>query len=342
MEIGPKLRPDHLRRSRRAGAAAGTGPARLVWESARARRSRPSPGTTAAITSSIGRPPTPAGSVTRSTCGCSPNNSRYIINHAADGALFVDPDLVPLIERIAPTLETVRHFVVMGETRWRHHSAQRHRLRGPASTVSSPGGRGHMLDERSPMMLCYTSGTTGNPKGVAYTQRSTYSTRSRTSPSSHLGPRDNVLPVVPMFHASAWGYPWMATAVGAKLTYPGPDLTPAGLVTLFEQEKVTFSAGSADRLAGHPAIPGRAPRGRHLLDAGVSLRRLRRPPLDDRLVLEEPGHPGPAGVGDDRDEPGGVDGDLQAGDGGLGLRAPARRPRNRRPPGRRLAGQDRR
>ena len=107
----------------------------------------------------------------------------------------------------------------------------------------SPWGEWPILDERSPMMLCYTSGTTGNPKGVAYTQRSTYVHTISNLASVALGPEDNVLPVVPMFHASAWGYPFMATAVGAKLTYPGPDLSPAGLVTLFEKEKVTFSAG---------------------------------------------------------------------------------------------------
>ena len=93
------------------------------------------------------------------------------------------------------------------------------------------------------MMLCYTSGTTGNPKGVAYTQRSTYLHTISALANFPLGSGDNVLPVVPMFHASAWGYPWIATTVGAKLTYPGPDLTPAALVKLFETERVTFSAG---------------------------------------------------------------------------------------------------
>jgi fatty-acyl-CoA synthase len=88
-----------------------------------------------------------------------------------------------------------------------------------------------------------TSGTTGNPKGVAYTQRSTYLHTISNLANYAMGPADNVLPVVPMFHASAWGYPFMAVAQGAQLTYPGPDLSAEGLVRLFENEKVTFSAG---------------------------------------------------------------------------------------------------
>jgi fatty-acyl-CoA synthase len=166
----------------------------------------------------------------------------YIINHAGDLALFVDPGLVPLAASIAPRLETVRHYVVMG---------------GTADDAALPGAIGYedliegvaphgdwpLLDERSPMMYCYTSGTTGNPKGVAYTQRSTYLHTISNLANFHLSASDNVLPVVPMFHASAWGYPWIATTVGARITYPGPDLTPPALVKLFVDEEVTFSAG---------------------------------------------------------------------------------------------------
>ncbi len=171
-----------------------------------------------------------------------PEQITYIINHAADRALFVDPDLIPLIERIAPTLESVAAYVVMsdavGDTLLPNAISYEDLIDGV-----EPWGQWPELDERSPMMLCYTSGTTGNPKGVAYTQRSTYLHAISNLANFPLGPGDNVLPVVPMFHASAWGYPWIATAVGSKLTYPGPDLTPAGLVKLFESEKVTFSAG---------------------------------------------------------------------------------------------------
>ncbi len=165
----------------------------------------------------------------------------YIVNHAGDKVLFVDPDLVPLLAPIAPTLETVKTYVVMGES-------ASDDLPGSIAYEDliadvEPHGAWPLLDERSPMMFCYTSGTTGNPKGVAYTQRSTYIHTISNLANISMSASDNVLPVVPMFHASAWGYPFMAVTQGAKLTYPGPDLTPQGLVPLLEKEKVTFSAG---------------------------------------------------------------------------------------------------
>jgi fatty-acyl-CoA synthase len=165
----------------------------------------------------------------------------YIIGHAGDKAIFVDPDLVPLIAPISGQLGSVETFVVMGDS----------------ASDAIPGsiayedlideadehGPWPQLDERSPMMYCYSSGTTGHPKGVAYTQRSTYLHTISNLANVSMLPTDNVLPVVPMFHAAAWGYPFMAVTQGAKLTYPGPDLSPQGLVPLLENEKVTFSAG---------------------------------------------------------------------------------------------------
>ncbi|RPI25885.1 MAG: fatty-acid--CoA ligase, partial [Actinobacteria bacterium] len=108
---------------------------------------------------------------------------------------------------------------------------------------AAPHGSWPLLDERSPMMLCYTSGTTGNPKGVAYTQRSTYLHTISGLANKGIDATDNLLPVVPMFHAAAWGYPFQAVPMGAALTYPGPDLSPAALVKLIGEERVTFSAG---------------------------------------------------------------------------------------------------
>jgi acyl-CoA synthetase (AMP-forming)/AMP-acid ligase II len=178
-----------------------------------------------------------------------PEQLAYIVNHAGDRVLFVDPDLVPLVERFAADLEAVEHFVVMGEA---VPDSSLPTAIAYEDLIADAAGWGEwpLLDERSPMMLCYTSGTTGNPKGVAYTQRSTYLHTISSLASLAITADDTVLPVVPMFHAAAWGYPFSATTVGATLVYPGPDMTPEGLVSLFEGERVTFSAGVPTVWAG--------------------------------------------------------------------------------------------
>lgn len=170
-----------------------------------------------------------------------PEQVSYIVNHGQDRVMFVDPDLVGPLAEVADDLETVERYVVMGPE-------ADDRLPGSISYEELIGeeaehGSWPILDERSPMMFCYTSGTTGNPKGVAYTQRSTYLHTISNLANFPIGASDNVLPVVPMFHAAAWGYPFMAVTQGAKLTYPGPDLSPDGLVPLMAEEGVTFSAG---------------------------------------------------------------------------------------------------
>ncbi len=166
----------------------------------------------------------------------------YIINHGEDKVIFVDPGLTALLEPIADQLTTVATFVIMadevGETSLPNAIAYEDLIADVDPVAEWP-----LLDEASPMMFCYTSGTTGNPKGVAYTQRSTYMHALSNLAMVQIKPTENVLPVVPMFHASAWGYPFAATFAGAKLTYPGPDMTPQGLVKLFQEEHVTFSAG---------------------------------------------------------------------------------------------------
>jgi fatty-acyl-CoA synthase len=164
----------------------------------------------------------------------------YIVNHARDKAVFVDPDLVPLFQAITDKLETVEHFVVMGDDADSLPGAIAYEdlIDGVAEHGPWPE-----VDERSPIMYCYTSGTTGNPKGVAYTQRSTYLHTISNLANFTITSADTVLPVVPMFHAAAWGYPFQAVAAGAGLVYPGPDLTPTGLVPMLAGEAVTFSAG---------------------------------------------------------------------------------------------------
>lgn len=172
-----------------------------------------------------------------------PEQLVYVINHARDRAVFVDPDLIPLIAPVADQLESVEVFVVLGDST--EAASDLPNAIAYEDLIEEAAGWGAWpdLDERSPMMLCYTSGTTGDPKGVAYTQRSTYIHTLSNLATLSLTAEDNILPVVPMFHAAAWGFPFMGTAVGAKFTYPGPDLTPEGIITLFGQEQVTYSAG---------------------------------------------------------------------------------------------------
>ena len=171
-----------------------------------------------------------------------PEQLAYIVNHGGDRVIFVDPNLVPLVERFAAHLDKIEHYIIMGD------SVGETSLPNPITYEDliadvEPWGAWPILDERSPMMYCYSSGTTGNPKGVAYTQRSTYMHTISNLANYPLAGADNILPVVPMFHAAAWGYPYQAVTKGAKITYPGPDLSPKGIVTLFERERVTFSAG---------------------------------------------------------------------------------------------------
>ncbi len=171
-----------------------------------------------------------------------PDQLVYIVNHGGDKVIFVDPGLVDLLEPVADQFETVEAFVVLGD-HVHETSLPNVLLYEDLLAQAEPVQEWPELDERSPMMFCYTSGTTGNPKGVAYTQRSTYMHTISNLAMLPITAADNLLPVVPMFHAAAWGYPFEATVAGAKITYPGPDLTAEGLVRLLEQEKVTFSAG---------------------------------------------------------------------------------------------------
>ncbi len=167
---------------------------------------------------------------------------RYIIEHAGDRVVFVERSQLPVVEALASDLPQVSNWILM--------DCEPSETSLPGSinyedliVDSTPVDAWPQLDERSPHMYCYTSGTTGNPKGVAYTQRSTYLHTLTAIAYKPVAPSDNVMPVVPMFHAAAWGLPFTGTAAGAKLTYPGQDLSAAALVDLIEDEGVTFSAG---------------------------------------------------------------------------------------------------
>ncbi|ELY59540.1 acyl-CoA synthetase [Natronococcus amylolyticus DSM 10524] len=171
---------------------------------------------------------------------------QYIVENAEDRLLFVDQSLLePLEAAYDPeAFESVEQFVVMGE------SVPETDLEPVTDYESFIGAQTAEyewpeLDEESPAGMCYTSGTTGKPKGVEYTQQMLWSHTMMTLTPQGLGiaEDDVIMPVVPMFHVNAWGLPFSTTAAGAKHVYPGPSPDPADLVELIEEEGVTITAG---------------------------------------------------------------------------------------------------
>lgn len=175
-----------------------------------------------------------------------PDQIVYIANHAKDGILFVDLAFVALAEQLAPQMPNVRAFVVMCD-----------RAHMPATSLpnalcyedliapESDVFEWPIFDENAAAALCYTSGTTGDPKGVLYSHRSTILHSFASCMGDVLGvrARDSILLVVPMFHVNAWGIPYCAAMTGAKLVFPGAALDGASVYALMDAEAVTLSAG---------------------------------------------------------------------------------------------------
>ncbi len=163
----------------------------------------------------------------------------YIMNHAADRVLLFDRQFLPIVERLRPQLETIEHFILFD-------SAGEGDYRGFGEWVGAEDGHFEWvtLDERDPCGLCYTSGTTGNPKGVLYQHRSNvvHAMALLQPDVFDLSARAVALPVVPMFHANAWGLPYGAAAVGAKMVFSATN-DASVLWRLIREEKVTHSAG---------------------------------------------------------------------------------------------------
>jgi acyl-CoA synthetase (AMP-forming)/AMP-acid ligase II len=171
----------------------------------------------------------------------------YIINHAQDRLLFFDLTFLPLVTKLAPHCPTVEKWILMTGP---EHLPTGSDLPGLASyesllTAESTDFEWPIFDENTASSLCYTSGTTDEPKGVLYSHRSTllHSYAASLPDCFNCGARDVILPVVPMFHVNAWGVPYLSALNGCKLVLPGPALDAASLYELFESEKVTFSAG---------------------------------------------------------------------------------------------------
>ncbi len=174
-----------------------------------------------------------------------PDQIVYILNHAEDKILFIDEELVPLIEGLKERIKTVQRFVIMTDkappkTSLAPAHPYEELLNRAAKSYAWP-----TLDEWTPAGLCYTSGTTGDPKGVVYSHRglSLHSFAFCLSDPFGLCERDVAMPVVPMFHANAWGIPYAATMVGAKQVFPGPRPDPKAIAELIQSERVTFTAG---------------------------------------------------------------------------------------------------
>jgi acyl-CoA synthetase (AMP-forming)/AMP-acid ligase II len=169
----------------------------------------------------------------------------YIANHAEDSVVFVDQSLLPLLEQFHGQVPSLRRVVVMNEEN--------------ETATSIPGALSYeqllseapeefdwpRLDENSAAAMCYTSGTTGNPKGALYSHRALFlhSMAQCLADTMALSESDVVLPVVPMFHANAWGLPFSSTMAGAKQVFPGPNLQPKSLAELIQAERVTIAAG---------------------------------------------------------------------------------------------------
>jgi fatty-acyl-CoA synthase len=168
---------------------------------------------------------------------------RYIINHAEDRIIFVDAELVDVLEPLAGQLKRARHFVIMGESPT--GSLPRALAYEELLSQAAHGAFDYpTLDERQAAALCYTSGTTGNPKGVLYSHRSISLHSSALLMADVLGlaAADRVLAVVPMFHVNAWGLPYGAALAGADIVLPDRFLSPERLAGLIERERPTLMA----------------------------------------------------------------------------------------------------
>ena len=169
----------------------------------------------------------------------------YIVKHAADKFLFIDTTFIPIIEKLKDELDGVEQIILMTSKENMPDSKISFTCYEDLIDSSEEIESWPTFDEKTASSLCYTSGTTGNPKGVLYHHKSTimHAYASCLPDTLNLSASDTVLPVVPMFHVNAWGLPYSCPLTGAKIVFPGSKMDGESLYELFESEKVTCSAG---------------------------------------------------------------------------------------------------
>ena len=178
---------------------------------------------------------------------------RYIVNHAEDQVIFFDTTFLPLIETIHAQCPTVRRWICLADAdKMPQSTAVNIECYETLLAMESGDYEWPTFDERAASSLCYTSGTTGNPKGALYSHRSTILHSYAVALPDSLGitAKESIMPVVPMFHVNAWGIPYACPLAGARIVFPGPKLDGASLCELIEQESVTMSAGVPTIWAG--------------------------------------------------------------------------------------------
>jgi fatty-acyl-CoA synthase len=238
-----------------------------------------------------------------------PEQVAYIVNHAEDRYLFVDPLVMPLIEALATTFKDVEGIVVMTDE-----------AHMPASDLpnvicyetliadESDEFDWPEFDERTASTLCYTSGTTGNPKGVLYSHRSVvlHAYAGCLPDVLAFSGQDCALMVVPMFHVNGWGIPYAAAMVGAKIVMPGPKMADGEtLHALIEKEKVTVASGVPTIWLELAVELPRKDREHHRDRQSRQCRRCSLSALYYRGLRQETRRHGPSGLGHDRNEPAG-------------------------------------
>ncbi len=190
--------------------------------------------------------PPSMGAVTHTTnIRLSAEDLVYIINHAGDKVMLVDPDLAPILEAVAPRLEAVEHFVIMTDDSSFKTSLPSAHIYEDLLDAASETYERPPLDENDPAGLCYTSATTGRPKGVTYTHRAQilHAMMECTADAAGVRERDVVMAVVPMFHANSWGVPYSATMTGATQVLTGVRPDPGSICRLINDHRVSISLG---------------------------------------------------------------------------------------------------